>query len=194
MRICIVPMKPLAAAKERLAGTLDPDARRSLSLAMLERVVEAGRALDEVWVLLSDEDAARLALRLGARPMPDPVPGGGLNASVDAAAAQAARAGARGTLVLAADLPLVHPEDVRAVARGDGVAVAPSRDGRGTNALWRSPALVIAAAFGPDSRSAHEKGARDAGVPFAVVERSGLALDVDAPADLEAARAAGWTM
>lgn len=183
-------MKPLAGAKARLAGTLDPAERRALSLAMLADVVEAARALDEVWVLLSDEDAALVAERAGARPVPDPAPGAGLNASVDAAAARAASSGARGVLVLAADLPLANAEDVRAVADGEGAAVAASRDGSGTNALWRSPPLVVRAAFGPDSRIAHERLAREAAAPFRIVDRPGLALDVDGPDDLAALTAA----
>lgn len=188
VKIAVVPMKPLAEAKARLAGALVAGERRALSLAMLRDVIEAAQALDDVWVLCSDHDAAEAAERAGARAVPDPAPGGGLNASVDAAAARAAQAGARGVLVVAADLPAVHPEDVRALAQGEGVAVAPSRDGTGTNALWRLPPLAVRAAFGPGSRAAHERLAREAGVPFRLVQRQGLALDVDAPEDLAAAR------
>jgi 2-phospho-L-lactate guanylyltransferase len=76
---------------------------------------------------------------------------------------------------------------VLAVARQDGVALAPSSDGAGTNALWRSPPGSIPPAFGPGSRAAHERLAMERGVPVRVVVRAGLALDVDEPRDLRAA-------
>ncbi|HJR19910.1 MAG TPA: 2-phospho-L-lactate guanylyltransferase, partial [Actinomycetota bacterium] len=85
MRFCLIPMKPLATAKERLAPALDAGERRTLSLAMLADVVEAARGFDRVWVLESDDDAARVAVAGGAEPIPDPAPGRGLNASLDAA-------------------------------------------------------------------------------------------------------------
>src|SRR5438445_2197417 len=155
MRICIVPMKPLGHAKARLAEVLSPDERRSLSLAMLSDVVRAAGALDVVWVLNSDEDAADVARGAGGEPRQDPAPGNGLNASLDAATAQAIVEGAHGVLVLSADCPAATRADVKAVALGDGVVMAPDRYGTGTNALWRSPPGVIQTSFGGNSRRSH---------------------------------------
>ena len=76
MKICLVPMKPLEHAKARLAPVLSADQRRALSLAMLTDVVRAAGALDVVWVLNSDEDAAAVARAEGAEPRPDPAPVG----------------------------------------------------------------------------------------------------------------------
>lgn len=185
MKLCIVPMKPLATAKERLAPALDPDARRTLSLAMLADVVEAARGLGAVWVLHSDPEAAQIAAGAGAEARPDPAPGAGLNPSLEAATTAAIEAGFSGVLVLSADVPLVTAEDALAVAAGEGVALAPSLDG-GTNALWRAPPRAIPAAFGGRSRDVHEALALARGVPFRCVEREHLALDVDSPADLDA--------
>jgi 2-phospho-L-lactate/phosphoenolpyruvate guanylyltransferase len=179
MRICLVPMKPLAGAKERLAPALDPDERRRLSLAMLADVVAAAHGFDRVWVLQSDGDAAAVAQRFGADPRPDPAPGRGLNASLDAATADAVAAGATGVLVVAADLAAATAEDLRALAQGDGVALAPDAGGSGTNALWRVPADVIGAAFGYASRAAHEAAAAAAGATFRTLNSPRLAADVD---------------
>lgn len=187
MRLAIVPMKPLAGAKARLAPALSPAERRALALAMLADVVEAATVLDEVWVLNSDGDAAAVAAAAGAKARPDPAPGAGLNASLEAATADAVDAGASGVLVLSSDLPLVTTDDVLAVAHGEGVAIGPSSDGAGTNALWRSPPGSIPPAFGPDSRAIHERLARERGVSVRVVEHAGLGLDVDAPEDLRRA-------
>jgi 2-phospho-L-lactate guanylyltransferase len=187
MRLCIVPMKPLADAKARLSEVLSPEERRALSLAMLEDVVRAGRALDAVWVLNSDADAAETAVRAGAEARPDPAPGQGLNASLMAATKEAIDAGARGVLVLSADCPAASQADVRALALGTGVVLGPNLDLTGTNALWRSPPDAIELHFGPRSRIAHQSIARGAGIPFAIVPRQGVALDVDRPRDLDAA-------
>ena len=186
MRICLIPMKPLAGAKERLAPALEPDERRSLSLAMLADVVAAARGFDRVWVLQSDEDAAAVAKRFGADPRPDPAPGRGLNASLDAATADAVAAGATGVLVVAADLAAATAEDLRALAQGDGVALAPDAGGFGTNALWRRPADVIAAKFGSASRAAHEAAAVEAGATFRTLDSPRLAADVDTSEALSA--------
>ena len=191
MRICLVPMKPLAGAKERLAPALDPDERRRLSLAMLADVVAAARGFDRVWVLQSDGDAAVVAERCGADPRPDPAPGRGLNASLDAATSDAVAAGATGVLVVAADLAAATTQDLRALAQGDGVVLAPDLSGSGTNALWRSPGNVISAAFGPASRAAHEAAAGGAGAAFRVLDSPRLAADVDTPDVLAAVWALG---
>ena len=55
----VVPVKPLEAAKRRLAGALDPAARRGLSLAMLADVLDALDAtagLDGAAVVSRDAD------------------------------------------------------------------------------------------------------------------------------------------
>lgn len=187
MRLAIVPMKPLARAKARLAELFSPEERRRLSLAMLSDVVRAARALDRVWVLCSDDDAARVAESAGAEPRADKTPDGGLNASLDAATADALAEGVDGALVLSADCPAATADDVRALALGRGVVIGPNRTGTGTNALWRMPPDAIGSYFGPRSRQAHESVARSQGVPMAVVARQGIALDVDGPQDVAAA-------
>lgn len=179
MRICIVPMKSLAEAKERLAPILGPQERRRLSLAMLADVLAAARGFDRVWVLQSDDDAAAEARKAGAEAHPDPAPGGGLNASLDAATRDAIAAGATGVLVVSADLAAVNADDLDRLAQGEGVALAPDQAGSGTNALWRRPADIIAAAFGPESRNAHEAAALRAGAAFRILQSPRLAVDVD---------------
>jgi len=187
MRIVLIPMKPLAGAKERLAPALDPAERRRLSLAMLADVIAAARDFDRVWVLNSDDDAAALAHDAGVEAVTDPAPGAGLNASLAAATAQAVEAGAGGVLVVSADLPSATPEDLVALCAGPGVALAPDLARVGTNALWRSPADLIGVAFGPSSLAAHATLAWDAGVGTRIEEMPRLALDVDTPEHLELA-------
>jgi 2-phospho-L-lactate guanylyltransferase len=141
--------------------------------------------LDGVWVLNSDEDAAAVARAAGAEPFPDPAPGQGLNPSLDAATADAVAQGATGVLVLSADCPATTEADVKSLAIGDGVVIAPDRYGTGTNALWRRPPFVIQAAFGGNSRRSHTAIARVNHVPFVVMPLPRVALDVDRPKDLD---------
>jgi len=184
-------MKPLEHAKARLSPVLSPEERRALSLAMLTDVVRAARALDAVWVLNSDTDAADVARAEGADAKEDPAPGMGLNASLDAATANAVIEGATGVLVLSADCPAVTGDDVRHLAIGKGVVMAPDRYGTGTNALWRSPPAVIQTSFGGNSRRSHTALAHVHGAAFAVLPLPRVALDVDRPADLDALWALG---
>ena len=57
------------------------------------------------------------------------------------------------------DLPLFTAADLSsvfaAVAAGNQVVLVPSRDGSGTNALYRSPPTLFPSRFGPGSRELH---------------------------------------
>lgn len=177
----IVPLKALDRAKGRLAGDLDPAARRALTAWMFGRVLVACRAATHVTGLLvvaGDEDAARLARQHDAPVLLEPRPG--LAAAL--AAADEACAPARATLVVAADLPLARGADLDRVCEtagpGPAVVVAPTRDG-GTGALYRRPPLVIPTRYGPGSAAAHLALAAQAGLPGIRVDVPGLALDVD---------------
>ena len=187
MRIVLIPMKPLAGAKARLAPALNPTERRRLSLAMLTDVIAAARGFDRVWVLNSDDEAASVAVDAGVEAVPDPAPGLGLNASLAAATKRAMSEGATGLLIVSADLPAVSAGDLEALSDRAGLALAPDRSGTGTNALWRSPGDVIEVAFGTSSRAGHEGLALEAGIAAHIVDLPGLALDVDVPGDLAAA-------
>jgi 2-phospho-L-lactate/phosphoenolpyruvate guanylyltransferase len=184
MPVPLVPVKALAEAKGRLAPALGPLQRRLLAIAMFEDVVAALQAVPALAapvVVSPDREVWRRAGAMGCRVVEEPPGAGDLNAALTAAAASVANGAP--LLVVAADLPLASPaglERVLAAARAP-VAVVPSADGGGTNALaWRDPAS-FAPSFGPDS------AARHLAVPGAVrVEEPGLSLDVDTLEDLAA--------
>jgi 2-phospho-L-lactate guanylyltransferase len=185
----IVPVKALDDAKRRLAPVLAPVERRLLAIAMFEDVLAAlaGTAgLERPLVVSPDREVWRRADALGCRVVEEHEPaGGGLNASLTRAAADAATAD--GLLVVAADLPLATPAAlarVVAAAVRAPVVVVPSLDGDGSNLLaWRDHA-TFRPAFGAGS------AARHLAEPGAVrLDEPDLALDVDTPADLRAAAA-----
>ena len=183
----IVPHRGLAAAKTRLAPVLDDDEREALAARLLNRVVGVAReACPDVVVITPS--AALEPLVVAARARLVVQTGMGLNAGLDQARAEALADGVRLLLVLHGDLPNLVPADVvellDAVAPGRGVAIAPDRAGTGTNGLALRPPDVIAFGFGPGSLAVHRAEAERAGLTPAIVERPGLAFDLDTPADL----------
>lgn len=188
--LAALPLKPFAAGKGRLDGLLDGAARAALTRAVAARVAAACRGAGAVTaVVTADPGVRRWAEQLGLEVITEPSPGG-----LDrAAAAAAAEAGRRGLAwcVVHADLPLLTPAEVAAVAGGAGpdrVALAPSRDG-GTNLAAGAGPFDFA--YGPGSFARHLTLARHR--QLLVVIRAGTVLDLDTPEDLRtaAARAGG---
>jgi 2-phospho-L-lactate guanylyltransferase len=183
MPLVVVPAKPLARAKLRLAPVLDPEERRTLCLAMLADVCAAVLPIGRVVVVASDTDAEAVARAFGAEVVRDPSPEAGLNQSLEAAIPQ----DPEGVLVISSDVAACTEEDARAMCGFEGVRLAPDADGSGTNALWRKPGDAIPLAFGSDSRQRHQSLAEERDVAFELVRRPGLALDIDLPAHLQVA-------
>ena len=192
----VMPVKDLSNAKQRLAGVLSAEERRALFRAMLEDVLNALAAspgLAGILLVARDPEARRLAEGYGARVLVEPANRGHTAAS-SLGARTLAREGVAGTLQLPADIPLVTPADIEALLRAHGpapaVTLSPSRDRRGSNAVACSPPDLLPLRFGDDSFFPHLQRARDLGIEPRIIERPGLALDVDRPADLAAFLAA----
>jgi 2-phospho-L-lactate guanylyltransferase len=187
----VVPVKPLALAKSRLAGVLAPAERRDLVLEMLSRVLRslaaAPRAITATWVTSADHDVLDLAEELGARPLPDA--GANLNGALDLARARLSAGGAGAMLVLPADVPLVSAGDLAALAaalRGPAaVALAPDSAGSGSNALGLRLPSDLPFHFGPNSAARHRAAAAARGLAVYEHISATLGLDVDDPASLE---------
>jgi 2-phospho-L-lactate guanylyltransferase len=185
--LAIVPVKTLDATKSRLRPALG-DATERLTRAMLGDVLGAlleVPALARVVVVTPDADVAAAAREVGAEALTRPDPG--LNATIDAAAAEVA-ATAEALLVVLGDVAGARPDEIGrllAAAPARGVALAPSRDG-GSAALVRVPPDVIPGGFGPGSAKVHRDLAARAGVGFVRVELPSLAIDVDTGEDLGA--------
>jgi 2-phospho-L-lactate guanylyltransferase len=116
-----------------------------------------------------------------------------LNAALARATQVTVAWGARGTLVLPSDLPLLRVEDVEAILE-DGqflrkVVIAPDRHDDGTNALLVSPSGLIEYGFGKGSFERHVRRAEEAGADVRVYRSPTVELDVDTPKDLELYRA-----
>ncbi len=185
----LVPIKNVVGAKQRLSPVLDANERRALAIAMMEDVLEtlaSWAARPPVAVVTSDPQATAWAQRNGFDIIADPG-----NHGETGAIAQATRVvlqrGWTSTLVIPADIPLItcgELQGIVAVAPDEGTVLVPAADGRGTNAVLRSPAALFPLHFGNDSFLPHRHAAEATGRPVVVLELPGIALDVDRPSDL----------
>jgi len=177
----IIPIKSFAMGKGRLSGLVEPETRARLSRALAghvaARVATTGR---NPLVITGDLEVAQWAEASGYATLDDL--GEGLSAAARAGASLAMDR-SEPWLVVHSDLPWLTVDDLEAMARpleeGRSV-IAPSADG-GTSAIGSRGEFTFH--FGPMSFHRHLVDLEDA----LVVARSGLLLDIDAPADLRAA-------
>jgi 2-phospho-L-lactate guanylyltransferase len=157
-------------------------ARRALSLAMLGDVLAAAVAVGAPRVVTDDDEAAAIALDLGAAIAEDPGEGQG-----PAVAAALADPEPGPILIVNADLPCVVPDDLRsllAATPAGGIALVEALDGT-TNALGISAPDAFAPLYGPDSAARFGAHARGLGLEVVPVSVPNLTDDVDTLADLE---------
>jgi 2-phospho-L-lactate guanylyltransferase len=183
----IVPHRGLAVAKTRLAQVLDDAARAALALRLLERVLGVAHdACSDVVVITPSAALDQVVTGAGATLVVQR--GMGLNAGLDQARDAARRDGIERLAILHGDLPNLTAADVVALVQPieneAGVAIAPDRAGAGTNGLALRPIDAIPFRFGQGSFAAHREEAQRASLPLAIIERPGLAFDLDTPADL----------
>lgn len=195
--VALIPVRSLMNGKSRLAGAIGDDRRADLIREMFGDVVAATVAsgtVGRVLVVSPDEAVLTLAGHLA----PDVVPlrqaadRPGLIAALDQGRAFALDRGASALLILFGDLPLLAPDDVRAmVASATAVVISPDRHGEGTNALLLrfepdvvAPGDAFRFQFGQDSFRRHAAEADRLGLTVATVVTAGTSLDVDTPADL----------
>jgi 2-phospho-L-lactate guanylyltransferase len=194
----LVPVKNLADAKQRLSPILGRDERFALAQAMCEDVLQAlarWQGRPQVAVVTSDSFARDLALRFNFEVVADD--NSGETSAIEMATALSRERGAKSTLVVPADIPLIDGSELQRIvdcaphSRG-GAVLVPDAAGRGTNAAWRSPGDLFPLRFGNDSFLPHLAAAKATGLPWVVLELPGIARDVDRPEDLrELAAASG---
>lgn len=188
MTFAVLPVKDARLAKQRLSPLLAPQEREALARAMYDHVIDtlcAASGLDRIAVATSDEAVVRDARRRGLLVFEEREQLGH-SRSADLAARRAADLGATTVLLVPIDLPLVTPSDIEALACAaprPGLAIVPSSDGRGTNALAQTPPGVISCRFGPGSFEAHLDQARLLGLAAEVLRPPGLTFDLDTPED-----------
>ena len=184
----LIPVKDFSHAKQRLAPLLSVAEREELGRLMLDGVVAAVVALpSEVRkvIVTSYQPAKALGAAQGFEVLSEKKQISESD-SVDYACAELEKDGVGGVLRVPLDLPLIQTSDLERIlelSQGDSATVlAPSFDGTGTNALYRSPPTLFPSQFGPDSLALHQQLAEEHGC---IVEwLPSLALDIDSPADI----------
>lgn len=190
----VIPLKPLARAKSRLADTAADGVRPGLALAFAQDTVAAALAcpgVSDVAVVTDDALAGRELAELGARIVPD-APGSGLNAALAHGAGVVRQGRPRAPVAaLNADLPALRPAEL-AVVLGAAAqfprAFLADAAGSGTTLLAAGPGAELRPEFGVDSRARHRaSGAAELGLG----EVNSVRQDVDTGDDLRAALALG---
>jgi 2-phospho-L-lactate/phosphoenolpyruvate guanylyltransferase len=183
----LLPVKALAAAKQRLAPDFSPAQRREIAGALLEDALEmcATTPFIDWWVVTADPGAASAARLRGLEVFADA--GQGLNDSLAAAVRVAIDAGAGSVTVIPADVPLAVPDDLTDLldtgATSDLVLVPAPRDG-GTNGLHMSPPGLVEPRFGPESLQSYVQLADRLGLRCSILGLERLTLDIDTPEDV----------
>ncbi|MCH8075492.1 MAG: 2-phospho-L-lactate guanylyltransferase, partial [SAR324 cluster bacterium] len=204
-RALLVPVKNLANAKTRLDSLLSLSERRELAWVMLEGVLAQIAGLDTTWerVMVTNYDPAiELARDLGFRVIQEAEQVSESH-SVDFASGVLAGEGLSGVLRIPLDLPLLTQDALATVLEATAIEtpsneipvveqaggapsaiLVPSRDGTGTNAVYRSPPALFPSRFGPDSLSLHRSEARQAGCEPLILSSGAMGLDIDDPGDI----------
>ncbi|MEU1179801.1 2-phospho-L-lactate guanylyltransferase [Streptomyces sp. NPDC005820] len=190
----VIPLKPLALAKSRLADTAGDELRPGLALAFAEDTVAAAlacAAVGDVAVVTDDQPAGHALAALGARIVPDE-PRSGLNAALAHGAAFVRRLRPETPLAaLNADLPALRPRElarVLAAAAEFPRAFLADAAGIGTTLLAVSAERELLPAFGVNSRARHRtSGAEE----LRLTSVDSVRQDVDTGEDLRAALALG---
>ncbi len=187
--IAIVPVKPLAEAKTRLASVLDKGERVALARRLLERTLlklTRVNGISSVVVVSRDEQALRIARKYGAWALVESHPD--LNDALEQARRVCIANGARAVLVIPADLPRLRRRDLQKIlALGEPpprMVITPARRDEGTNALLLNPAEGVPFQFGDKSFVRHKLAASDAGLDIQVYDSDTVTFDLDLPEDL----------
>jgi 2-phospho-L-lactate guanylyltransferase len=189
----IIPVKPLARAKSRLARALKAPTRAALVRSIFSRtldVITQVPRIDGVIVVSRDLTILELARQRNAITIMES--DSGLNPAVTQAAHWARAHGAGSVIVIPVDLPLIASADLDAVidraTEERCIVIAPDRHEGGTNVLLVRPPNAIHFAYGASSFNAHRAQALERGLSVHEYRSPTTAFDIDLPDDLKAYR------
>jgi 2-phospho-L-lactate guanylyltransferase len=192
MRALLLPVKDLRNAKKRLIGVLTPEERFGLAQAMLADTIRTVRSVlsaEKIFVITNYQPALDAAEENGWEILREECQISESH-SVDAASKICEERGVRALLRLPLDLPLIQSRDVDELltmeCRPPALAIVPSRDGTGTNAMLRTPPTLFPSHFGDGSFAKHLAEAKIAGAQVLIRRNPRLEMDVDDESDLRA--------
>jgi len=183
MIYALIPVNKLDEAKTRLSGMLSVGDRKGLVLSMLCDVLDSLEGIETVIISPTDfKDVLDYDFHFIHEEKKE-----GLNAAVKKASQYAIDKGAKATLFIPADTPLLtrsHVNEIIELGKKHPLIISPSSRG-GTGILYRRPPFIIDSRFTSSSFSDHEKEARKRGVEMFVYDSFAISLDIDVPEDIE---------
>jgi 2-phospho-L-lactate guanylyltransferase len=152
-------------------------------------VLREVKTLQRILVVTRPNSSCALFEALGVEVFLEEEGPSGENEAIEYATKACLQAGVQKMLVLHGDIPLLSGTEVETILElgsktTPSVVLASSRDGVGTNALYRSPPDVIPPCFGVRSFFAHWTKAHERAIPVSIYHSPGLALDIDTPEDI----------
>lgn len=192
MRALLLPVKDLRNAKKRLAGVLTPEERFGLAEAMLAdtiRTIQRVRKAERIFVVTNYQPALNVAEENGWEILREDRQISESHA-VDFASRVCEERGVTGLLRVPLDVPLAQAGDIDELLATEcgapGLVIVPSRDGTGTNAIFRTPPALFPSHFGEGSLAKHLSEATRADAKVFIRRSSKLEMDVDDESDLRA--------
>lgn len=185
--LAVVPVKSLREGKSRLTSALSPEERSTLTLSMLNHVLATIRESGVISSIgIVSPNSAELQL-------PDDIAvieqtRSGLNNHLEEGREWAISNGADALMIIFSDLPLLTPDDIRAITRMGKtkrtVVLAPDRHGGGTNIMLTHPVPLSTFAFGQGSYQKHSAQTLAQGCRIETYISDSTSLDIDTPDDL----------
>jgi len=186
--LLVIPLKPFAQAKSRLAEALNPKERQQLARALFRRSEQffANVFSDMPRLVVTAERGIVKECSPGTRILHE-AHAEGLNQAASRAKNFAKAQGFTQMLIASADIALWRRSEVLELLQAGetrDVVIARAYDG-GTNALLlRLPATGFAFAYGEQSANAHQRAAKQVGLSCRLLDLPMLARDLDLPTDL----------
>ena len=186
MTYAIIPVNKLSEAKTRLKGSLTKSQRSDLILHMLKDVLKAL------------ENTSCKTLVISSDPLKEKLPKNiifldegnrrkGLNNAVKYANQYAIEKGAKDTIFIPADMPLLKKEHIKEILKlGEKhpLIISPARYG-GTGILYRRPPDIIKEKFTKTSFKDYKKEAETKGIELTIYDSYLISLDIDKKEDIE---------
>jgi 2-phospho-L-lactate guanylyltransferase len=183
----VVPVKSLQKSKTRLSGLLSSQERQSLTLTMLQDVLNAikNSRVNRTLVVGSDLVVQQLAVDFGAGFLEEQLQG--LNNAVNQANNWCIANNADSMLVLPVGIPLIDKNDINEIVElgenYNSVVISPSKNG-GTNALLQTPPGILSPRFGSDSFVSHYNQALIRHIQARIYWSPRVMLDIDSEIEL----------
>ncbi len=190
----VIPVKPLARAKSRLARVVKAPTRAALVRSIFSRtldIIAQVPRIDDVIVISRDLTILELARQRAAIALAES--DSGLNPALTQAVHWAVQHEAHLAIIIPVDLPWITPGDLDNMLdlahEPRVLVIAPDRHEAGTNVLLVRPPDAIRFAYGTASFNSHRAQALEHNLIVHEYHSPTTAFDIDLPDDLEHYRA-----